>query len=192
VCHSGVALSYNCMSGELHLRFLLLGAYISKWIIFHIQVQTDTRRLLALFDSRMSLEFPELAVAFSSMPSARSYVQVLLPQAVPSRSGSRGAWQVEALDVPKQKGKIWKKSNLKGGFKGKLKDKKGKAKTGAKTHNLSSVKDHQELLQQKAVEVEQESDMHPLDLVIYKKRRLEDKEHTGSTYSGFLRGNVKG
>lgn len=77
----------------------------------------------------------------------------------------------EEAPVPKQEGKKGKK-----GGKEKSKDKKGKSKSKAK----NSVKE-KELVQEEA-----ESDegiMHPVDLVIHKKKR-KGREHTGSRTVG--------
>ena len=205
---------------------MYLGASVRQLLLYYFsltcgewictQVQADARRLQALFDSRMKLNFPD--VDFSSA-RVKSYAPILPPQ-VPSVSGSRapvvtgprGVLQApivtgprgvrrppppvtepahvetpisnprsstrislvrhpappeEEAPVPKQDGKKGKK-----GGKEKSKDKKGKSKSKAK----SSVKE-KELVQEEA-----ESDegiMHPVDLVIHKKKR-KGREHIGN------------
>ncbi|XP_024392755.1 ATP-dependent helicase BRM isoform X2 [Physcomitrium patens] len=190
------------------------------------EVQTDARRLQALFESRMSLMFPE--VDFSSA-RVRSYAPVQpsqappviglrsIPQAsvvsgprskinAPVVTGPRGvrrppasviaepahvetpnprsstrislvrhaALSLEEAPVTKQEGKMSKKAGQE-----KSKDKKAKLKSKVR----SSVKDKE------LIEDEVESDegiMHPVDLVIHKKKR-KGREHTGSrTVSSLL------
>ncbi|XP_024372220.1 ATP-dependent helicase BRM isoform X2 [Physcomitrium patens] len=188
-------------ASDVHLMIDNAARYYST----SAEVQTDARRLQALFDSRMSLIFPE--VDFSSA-RVRSNAPVLTPQAPPV-TGSRGILQAPVVTGPRgvrrpagaesaqigispnsrsstrislvrpvappqeevlvtnQEGKKSKK-----GGNEKLKDKNAKSKS--KVNSSGKKKELQE--------EEAESDqgiMHPVDLVIHKKKR-KGREHTGS------------